>query len=106
MTLTPKRWQKARDVLHEAMQMDEAERPAFLDSQCASDPSLRIELNELLAAEGELGSSFLEKPAIAHSLAPTPPQCFRPEQGSVPTSCNHCSVLAAWERFIAPTMHR
>jgi serine/threonine protein kinase len=67
MTLTPKRWQKARDVLHEAMQMDEAERPAFLDSQCASDPSLRIELNELLAAEGELGSSFLEKPAIAHS---------------------------------------
>jgi serine/threonine protein kinase len=39
----------------------------FLDSQCATDPSLRVELNELLAAEGELGSSFLEKPAIVHA---------------------------------------
>ena len=51
--------------------MNGEERPAFLDSHCASDPSLRIELNELLAAEGELGSSFLEKPAIgqAHSVS-------------------------------------
>ena len=66
MTLTPERWQRARDVLHEAMEMDERERSAFLDSQCASDPSLRVELKELLAAKGELGSSFLESPALAH----------------------------------------
>jgi serine/threonine protein kinase len=71
MTLTPKRWQKARDVLHEAMEMDEGDRSAFLDSQCASDPSLRVELNELLAAEDELGFSFLEKPAIAHGASAT-----------------------------------
>ena len=66
MTLTPERWRQVREVLHDAMQMDEAERSAFLDSQCASDPSFRAELNELLAAEGELGSSFLEKPAAAN----------------------------------------
>ena len=66
MTLTPERWRQVRDVLHEAMQMDEEERAAFLDSQCATDPSLRAELGELLAAEGEIGSSFLEKPAVAH----------------------------------------
>ena len=66
MTLTPERWQRARDVLHEAMQMDEQERSAFLDSQCTNDPSLRVELNELLAAEGKIGSSFLEEPALAH----------------------------------------
>jgi len=71
MTFTPERWQKARDVLHEAMEMDEGDRSAFLDSQCASDPSLRVELNELLAAEDELGSSFLEKPAIAHGASAT-----------------------------------
>ena len=64
--MKPDRWRQVRDVLHEAMQMDEAERSAFLDSQCASDPSLRVELNELLAAKGEVGSTFLEDPAIAH----------------------------------------
>jgi Tol biopolymer transport system component len=69
MTLTPERWQRARDVLHEAMQMEEDDRSAFLDSQCATDPSLRIELKELLAAEGEVDSSFLEEPAIAHAAA-------------------------------------
>src|SRR5215813_8500549 len=71
MTLTPERWKRARDVLNDAMEMDEQERSAFLDSQCASDPSLRVELNELLAAEGEIGSSFLEKPALAHAVAHT-----------------------------------
>ena len=70
MTLTPERWKRARDVLHEAMEMGEGERSAFLDSQCASDPSFRVELNDLLAAQGELGSSLLEKPAVAH-VAPT-----------------------------------
>src|SRR5215469_3073846 len=69
MTLTPERWQRARDVLHEAMQMEEEERSDFLDSQCASDPSLRAELKELLAAEGELGSSFLEEPAMVHAVS-------------------------------------
>ena len=69
--MKPERWQQVREVLHEAMQMDEEERSAFLDSQCATDPSLRAELNELLAAEGEIGSSFLEKPAIVHAAAHT-----------------------------------
>ena len=67
MTLTPERWQRARDVLHEAMQMDDEDRSAYLDSQCASDPSLRAELKELLAAEGEVGSAFLEEPALAQA---------------------------------------
>ena len=65
--MKPERWQQVREVLHEAMQMDDEERSAFLDSQCATDPSLRAELNELLAAEGEIGSSFLEKPAVVHA---------------------------------------
>jgi hypothetical protein len=69
--MKPERWQQVRDVLHEAMQMDESERSAFLKSQCAADPSLRAELNELLAAEGEIGSSFLESPALVHAAVHT-----------------------------------
>lgn len=71
MTLTPERWQRARDVLHEAMQMDDEDRSAYLDSQCASDPSLRAELKELLAAEGEVGSAFLEEPALDQAASHT-----------------------------------
>ena len=71
MTLTPERWQKAREVLHQAMQMDEEERSGFLDSQCASESSLRGELKELLAAEGEIGSNFLEVPALAQAAVRT-----------------------------------
>ncbi len=69
--MKPERWHQVREVLHEAMQMDEQERSAFLDSQCASDPSLRAELNQLLAAEGKLGSSFLESPALVHAAVHT-----------------------------------
>ncbi len=32
----PTNGQRARDVLHEAMQIDEAARSAFLNSQCAT----------------------------------------------------------------------
>jgi Tol biopolymer transport system component len=71
MTLTPERWQRARNVLHEAMEMEEEDRSAYLDSQCASDPSLRAELKELLDAEGQIDSSFLEKPAMAHASSHT-----------------------------------
>jgi serine/threonine protein kinase len=69
--MKPERWQQVREVLHEAMQMDEQERSAFLDIQCATDPSLRAELNELLVAERELGSSFLESPALVHAAVHT-----------------------------------
>ncbi len=71
MTLTPERWQKARDLLHDAMQMDEAQRSVFLESQCASDPSLRAELRELLAAEDGINTSFLEEPAVVHAAVHT-----------------------------------
>ena len=49
------------------MEMDEADRSAFLDSQCGSDPCLRAELNDLLTAEGEIGSNFLEGLALAQA---------------------------------------
>src|SRR5215472_3446568 len=67
MALTPERWKRARDVLHEARQMDEKERTAFLDRQCNGDSKLRDEVEKLLEAEGELGSSFLESPTLAHA---------------------------------------
>ena len=62
--MTPERWQQIRDLLHSAVQLDVAERPAFLDQHCSNDPALRQELDKLLAVEGELDSSFLESSAV------------------------------------------
>ena len=40
---------------------DAAERAAYLDQACGNDAALRKQIDELLAAEGKLGS-FLDKP--------------------------------------------
>ena len=51
----------------EAAELDATERPAFLAARCGPDDELRRELEELLAAQTELGT-FLESPAA--TLAP------------------------------------
>jgi hypothetical protein len=61
--MTPERWQKICDILHAAMQLPSAERPAFVDGKCAGDWSLHEEVNKLLSIEAELESTFLESPA-------------------------------------------
>ena len=63
--MTPERWQQIRDLFASAVRLEPAERSALLERHCSTDPSLRLELNKLLAVEGELPSSFLESPAIA-----------------------------------------
>jgi serine/threonine protein kinase/Tol biopolymer transport system component len=63
--MTPERWQQVRNLLESAMQLEPAQRPAYLEHHCSGDPSLRRDVDSLLAAEHELRSSFLESPAIA-----------------------------------------
>ena len=58
--MTPERWQKVRDVLHQAMQLEPEERPAYLDRSCADDDDLREQISELLEAEQDLTTDFLE----------------------------------------------
>jgi serine/threonine protein kinase/tetratricopeptide (TPR) repeat protein len=58
--VTPERWQRVRDVLHEAMQLKPEERPAYLGRWCADDDDLRQQISELLEAEEGLTTDFLE----------------------------------------------
>jgi serine/threonine protein kinase len=62
--MTPARWRQIRDLLDSALQMDGAERAAYLDRQCANDPSLRQELDKLIAVEAELPDRFLGSLAV------------------------------------------
>src|SRR5580658_2296574 len=54
------RWESVKDALHRALQLKPDERPAFLDSVCSSDLSLRAELESLLQAEERLHTNFME----------------------------------------------
>jgi serine/threonine protein kinase len=57
--MTPERWQEIRDVLEKALELAPGERSAFLNRACSSDPSLRQEVETLLASSDDVRSTFL-----------------------------------------------
>ena len=60
--MTPERWQQVRAMLAGALERAPADRAAYLD-QVSIDPSLRREVESLLAHEKE-AERFLEAPAL------------------------------------------
>ena len=58
--MTPERWQQIRDVLEKVLELAPGERSAFLHQACSSDPSLRQEVDTLLASSDDVRSSFLQ----------------------------------------------
>ena len=67
--MTPERWQQVRDVLERALELAFSDRPGFLDAACQSDPSLRREVETLLASDPRIPASFLNSSALADGLA-------------------------------------
>ena len=58
--MTPERWQEVQDVLEKALELAPSDRSAFLNQACSSDPSLRQEVETLLASSDDMRSSFLQ----------------------------------------------
>jgi WD40 repeat protein/serine/threonine protein kinase len=68
----PSRGHSVREIFLGALELlDPAKRASFLDQACHGNPALRRQVEELLAAEADLGS-FLGQPAIAESHRPRP----------------------------------
>ncbi len=63
--MTPERWQQVQDVLERALELAPGERSAYLDQTCSSDPSLRYEVETLLAASPDVRTSFLQPSSAA-----------------------------------------
>src|ERR1700690_199483 len=61
------RWQRLKDLLHEAIRLAPAQRGAFLDEECGGDAELRSELDSLIDENSRMRSGFLESssPAVA-----------------------------------------
>jgi len=62
--MTPERWQRVKEVLHEALELAPDKRPAFLDQACSADQSLRKDVESLLASSDEARSNFLASTAL------------------------------------------
>ena len=61
--MTPEEWQRVRPILESAFDLDCTMRPAFLEETCA-DPSLRCELESLIAAHERAGTDVLNGVAV------------------------------------------
>lgn len=61
------RWQRVKDLFAAALEKDAAERDAFLDAACATEPELRAEVDSLLAAH-DTTDDFIERPAAHRAL--------------------------------------
>ena len=66
--MTPERWQRVKDILGPAMEMQPAERAAYLEKACASDTYLRADIDSLLIAGDEAGPAFLSGVTPAESI--------------------------------------
>ena len=53
--MTPDRWRQVTEIFHAALARDAAARDAFLRDACQDDPSLRDDVDALIAAHGDAG---------------------------------------------------
>jgi tetratricopeptide (TPR) repeat protein/predicted Ser/Thr protein kinase len=83
--MTPDRWSRLDTLFHAVLGLAPERRAAFLEESCGDDPSLRQELESLLALNPD-ASSFLETPALYQNLGAIRPPLQRDDRGSVPTS--------------------
>jgi serine/threonine protein kinase len=69
--MTPERWQMVRGILQSVIELPPEKRDAYLDRECASDPSLRKDVDEYLSIERKLDPEYLEKPAAEQVARPS-----------------------------------
>lgn len=63
--MTPERWQQVKRLLESALERDPKDRAALLDEACKSDPSLRREVESLIASHEQARSLFDSPPIEA-----------------------------------------
>ena len=66
--MTAQTWERVKEVLHQAMQLEPEQRSGFLDQACSSDAELRAEVESLLQVEDGIASGFLQSPPLEANL--------------------------------------
>ena len=60
--INPDRWQRVKELLNAALDLEPAQRAAYLRENCGTDTELRNEVTELLASYDDAGDEFLDRP--------------------------------------------
>jgi non-specific serine/threonine protein kinase/serine/threonine-protein kinase len=58
--MSDERWERIKNLLHEAMQLNPAERREFLDARCDGDAPMHAEIQSLLAAHVGAPAGFMD----------------------------------------------
>ncbi|HEY3138243.1 MAG TPA: protein kinase [Blastocatellia bacterium] len=66
--MTPERWRQVKRLLESALERGPRDRAALLDEACKGDPSLRREVESLIASHEQAGSSF-DSPAFEAAVS-------------------------------------
>ena len=61
--MTPEQWQQIRNLFESAELLSGAAREEFLENECAGNAELREEVDSMLRAAAEAGSTFMDRPA-------------------------------------------
>jgi eukaryotic-like serine/threonine-protein kinase len=91
--MTPERWHDVKRVLSAALELDEAKRPAYLDHACASDHSLRQEVQSLLDSGDDIRSSFMQSPPLASPTSDGTADELGPNESGPGTVLGHYHLL-------------
>jgi non-specific serine/threonine protein kinase/serine/threonine-protein kinase len=75
---TPERWQKTKEIVGAALEVEASERRAFLDQVCLEDAELRAEIESLLAAHADADRLSEHPWKLAVAEAPGPAQSIGP----------------------------
>lgn len=62
--MTDHRWERVKQVVHEAIQLDGEERNRFVEEACGADAELRVEVDSLLDVAKNIDASFLESASL------------------------------------------
>lgn len=93
--MDPNRWRQIEDLYHLALEKPAQERAAFLDRACAADPSMRQELESLLAiadgADAYVKATVREASFSAPDTTAMPPAA--PNPGSGPQKLGRYELL-------------
>ena len=58
--MTPARWAQVKEVLHAVLELEPAQRSAYLDRVCVNDPLLRQEVESFILSHSQLDADFLK----------------------------------------------
>ena len=67
--MTVERWERVKDLLHQALPLGPERRTDFLNDACSSDDALRAEVESLLLADESMRSNFMQSPMASDEVS-------------------------------------